>query len=348
MLTKLMFFLTAISPLASYGISTFSSSSSVEIWMDRIVGPARKGGSDKFILKAQYSDSSNTTTLNVYPYIYVTNGIHNIEYVEHLEDYGTLYKGQTLSWEFTFSYDDFENASKYNVTIYLYEKGSKNIVTQSPTITFYTSGGIHNMKNSVEPNSLYFCYSSLDENFYENEYYNFSKLSGGLSPNSSNELDYEDNFMYNPGSLGSYDESLFTNAYIAVVDNANLYPNVEKDLGDNMFSIAVDIDRPGTSDNMSLKLSQIDGDELYVDRSSLEMYSGAMPLSGNYQKATHFYIPRGKQEEAANNEYILVFEDVGYNKATLYKYLTYYSSKEHFGANCVSSEYCVIGSRSND
>ncbi|MCD8204743.1 MAG: hypothetical protein LUC16_02845 [Coprobacillus sp.] len=345
-----MFFITAVSPLASYGISTYSlsySNFSIDIYTT-LIGPA-SSNVDTLKVTVDCSCTDTSAMLTVFPVIFISNGYHDYTCSEHMETYGILKNGQKTTWTFGFRYEDLDKASHYDVTFALYEKGT-NINTGYPIVevssTFYTSGGTYQMKNSVEPRHLYYQYSTLEKETINWESYNFSRLSGGLSPENSNELNYTDTFMYSPGDLGSYDESLFENAYIAVVDYANLYPNITKDLGEYTFRLDVDISRPDIEgDYMDVSLSPLSSDKYYVNKSTLEMYSGAKPLSDNYQETTSFYIPRGKQEEAANNEYILVFEGVGYNKATLYKYLTYYTSKEHFGANCVTSEYCIIGKR---
>ncbi len=79
--------------------------------------------------------------------------------------------------------------------------------------------------------------------------------------------------------------------------------------------------------------------QMYVDPITLEM---SLIERINTQKASFFYLPRGKQESFNGYEFTLVFKSMGQNKINARYNMTFDVGYNLIG-DCISSDYCVRG-----
>ena len=160
------------------------------------------------------------------------------------------------------------------------------------------------------------------------ERYSFLDTNNYYSLASGNRIDISEiSFSYSP--LKKY---YCDSAYLEIVDNKNIYPDLKRTLQNEVrFPIKTII----KNDEISFEFNI----NLYVNYSTLEM---SMFSQSGFELTQDLYLPLGKEDLLEDETARIVIEGSGFNRNKITIPLTFFRSSRLFGS-CDDSDYCIHG-----
>ena len=171
-------------------------------------------------------------------------------------------------------------------------------------------------------------YGLIKNQLISEETYSFEDTNEYYSLSTGNRLDISEVcFEYSP-----FNKYSFTNAYLEINDNKNIYPNITKV---NKTKVRFPLRLTNNSEAIQFEFIPC----LYVNNSTLDM--SEIKRSG-YEPADSVYLPLGKEALLEDEESQIVIEGSGFNRNKITIPLSFYKSERLFGS-CDDSDYCIHG-----